>query len=142
MDNLEKLRQWLLRYPQWGEGWHLYVDHTDAAPGNAGLYPGGLEELSRKEDVLGNVTVKNRCAFTLYRVATGQQDGKYNAAWLLDFQDWVQQQSAAGLAPQFGDDPRRERLWAQKGKLKTANQTGTGLYAVTLTAEFVRYYYI
>ena len=138
MTDLEKVRQWLLSYPKWEEGGVLYVDHTDAVPGNGGLYPLGLEELSCREDLLGNVTVQCRLRFTFYRVTAGQD--QTHAQWLLDFQQWVQQQSAAGLAPKFGDERHKERLRAEKGKLSEASQTGTGTYAVTLTAEFIKYY--
>lgn len=140
MTDLEKVQAWLLTYPQWEEGKLLYVDYTDAVPGNTGLYPGGLEEVSRKSDVLGNVTVQNRYHFALYRVVTAAEDNAANAQWLMEFQKWVQGQSAAGLAPQFGDEPARERIRAEKGKLKEVSQTGTGTYVVTLTAEFVKYY--
>ena len=139
MTDLDKLRQWLATYPKWEEG-RLHVEYTDALPGNLGLYPTGLEEVSRREDVLGNVAVKNRYRFVLYRVAARQENNEENALWLLDFQNWVQKQSAAGLAPRFGDAPQQERLLAEKGKLKEGSQTGTGIYAVTLTAEFVKYY--
>ena len=64
-------------------------------------------------------------------------DGK-DAAWLLAFQNWVLQQSMAGLAPMFGDVPTAERIRAEKGKLRETSQAGCGVYAVTLTAEFVR----
>ena len=104
------------------------------------LFPGGWEEVSRKSDVLGNVTVKNRCRFSLYRVTTGYPDTFAQADWLLQFQSWVQSQSAAGKAPAFGDVPAMERLWAEKGTLKSAKQTGTGKYLVTLVAEFVKIY--
>lgn len=140
MTDLEKVRQWLLSYPKWEEGGLLYIDYTDAVPGNAGLYPSGLEMVSRREDVLGNVTVQNRYHFALYRVVTGQEDNTQNAQWLMEFQQWVQSQSVAGLAPQFGDEPARERMRAEKGKLKEASQTGTGTYMVTLTAEFIKHY--
>lgn len=140
MTDLEKVRQWLLGYPEWDAGGLLYIDYTDAVPGNAGLYPNGLEELSRQEDVMGIVRVQNRYHFALYRVVSQQEDNAANAAWLLDFQNWVQRQCAAGLAPTFGDEPARERIRAQKGKLKEVSQTGTGTYVVTLTADFVKYY--
>ncbi len=140
MTDLEKIRQWVLTYPQWGADGVLYVDYTDAVPGNGGLYPVGMEELSRREDVLGNVTVQCRYRFNLYRVITGQADNRENAEWLMAFQQWVQQQCAAGLAPQFGDEPGKERLRAEKGKLSEASQTGTGTYVVTLTAEFMKTY--
>ena len=39
MTDLEKVKNWLLTFPQWEEGGQLYVDYTDAVPGNAGLYP-------------------------------------------------------------------------------------------------------
>lgn len=137
MEDLEKLQAWLLSYPQWGDS-GLYLDYNDGIPGSAGLYPAGIEELSRQTDLLGNVLTRNRCSFALYRVVAGQQDNEAQAAWLLEFQNWVQQQSAMGLAPRFGDGD--ERMWAQKGRLKEASQTGTGIYVVTLIAEFTKHY--
>lgn len=139
MTALEKMTAWLQTFPLWQEE-SLSVDYVDALPGNAGLYPEGLEQVSRREDVLGNVTVENRLHFVLYRVTAGQQDNRENSQWLLELQSWVQQQSAAGLAPSFGDVPHRERISAQKGKLKAASQTGTGKYAVNLTVEFTKQY--
>ena len=140
MDLLERVRSWVQTFPDWEEGQLLYIDYTGAAPGNTGLFPVGVEELERREDVLGNMAVSCRCRFMLYRVTTGQEDNAANARWLLRFQDWVRQQSALHLAPTFGDEPARERIRAEKGKLKNASQVGTGIYAVELTAEFVKKY--
>ncbi len=139
MTNLTKMRNWLQTFPLWDADWVLHIDHTDAEPGNSGLFPLGAEELSRREDVLGNVTVQCRYRFYLYRV-TGQADPLANAEFLLEFQQWVRQQSATGAAPRFGDDPKQERLRAEKGKLGEVSQTGTGTYIVTLTAEFIKQY--
>ena len=132
---LEKMKQWLMSCPLW-EG-RLFVDCHDGRPGSAGLYPAGVEQVQRREDVLGNVTAVYRCHFDLLRVTTGQQDNTQNAHWLLEFQNWVHQQCCQGLAPKFGDEPAREQIRAEKGRLKSAPQTGTGIYTVHLTAEFV-----
>ena len=137
MTLLTKIRNWLLTFPLWNAEWTLYTDYTDGMPGNGGLYPSGAQELGRVEDVAGNVTVRCRYRFCLYRVAD-QQDMQENANWLLAFQQWVQQQSATGAAPRLGDDPKRERIWAEKGKLLQVNQAGTGKYAVSLIADFVK----
>ena len=107
-------------------------------PGNAALYPQGVEEIARHQDVLGNVTVENRMQFLLYRVTNGQVDSTDAANWLLMLQNWIQSQSAAGLAPRLGDDPGRERIWAQQGRLRNISQPGTGKYAVSLIAEYVK----
>ena len=138
MTDLERLRQWLQGYPNWEES--LQVDFAEVRPGNAGLFPNGLEETGRREDVLGNVQIDCRYRFVLYRHTAGQADGTANAQWLLDFQNWVQQQSAVGLAPHFGDVPSRERMQAQKGTLKEVSQAGTGTYMVTLIADFRKVY--
>ena len=138
MRDLEKMRQWLLSYPAWDDT--LQVDFLGAAPGNAGLFPVGVEETGRREDLLGNLEVDCRCRFLLYRKSFGQEDGMENAQWLLDFQHWVRQQSICGAAPVFGDVPCRERLEAQKGALKTADQLGVRTYAVTLVVDFVKKY--
>ena len=60
---LENMKAWLQTFPQW-EG-SIQVDYLDAVPGNTGLYPKGITELSRREDVLGNVKVRCRSTFLL-----------------------------------------------------------------------------
>lgn len=139
MTALEKMIAWLKTFPLWGNT-ALFADYLDAAPDNAGLYPEGLEPVSCQTDILGNVTAVNRLHFVLYRVTAGQQDNLQNSNWLLALQDWIQQQSMAGLAPVFGDVPNRESITAQGGKLKSAGQTGTGKYAVNLTVEYIKQY--
>jgi len=140
MTDLEKVASWLQTYPQWAQAGPLLVDYTHAVPGNAGLFPRGLELLRRREDITGNVVTENRYHFALYRVCTGQQDSPVTAQWLLDFQNWVQSQSEAGMAPHFGDVPEREYIRAEAGKLYRANQTGTAMYVVRLSADFTKVY--
>ncbi len=137
---LEKMERWLQTFPLWEEGCSLQMDYTGAEPGSNGLYPQGLEELERHEDVLGNVKARCRYRFKLCRVVNAQAGNKENAQWLLSFQQWAQRQSAMGLAPVFGDEPKLEKLWAEKGKLENASQTGTATYAVSMIAEFVKNY--
>ena len=138
MEELKKIKAWLQTYPGW-EG-ALLVDHTQAVPGHFGLYPLGVELRSMRKDVLGNVYAHCRSRFALYRVTTGQADNTENAAWLLDFQAWVQQRSSAGLAPRFGDVASDEHIRAEQGKLHKAAQVGTGTYVVTITAEYTKVY--
>lgn len=133
MTDIEKMQQWLRSYPGWED--HLQIDATEPASGNAGLFCDGLEERSRQTDILGNLQIACRYRFTLYRRACRDAE---NAVWLLEFQNWVQTQSALGLAPRFGDIPYLERVEAQKGTLKDRGQTA--LYTVTLTADFTRIY--
>ena len=133
MTDLEKMQKWIQSYPGWKEP--LQIDMTEPAPGNAGLFCDGLEERSRQADILGNLQIACRYHFTLYRRVSRD---KNDAVWLLDFQNWVQTQSALGLAPRFGDIPYLERMTAQKGTLKDRNQTT--VYTVTLTADFARIY--
>ena len=132
---LDSMRQWLETFPRW-EG-TLQLDYVDAAPGSTGLYPRGLTQLSRREDVLGNVAVRYRCSFLLRRVA-GQSEE--NARWLLDFQNWVMEQDRLGLAPSFGDVPGTQRLQASEGKLESCKQVGSALYTVQLSVEFTKFY--
>ena len=133
MTDLEKMQQWLVSYPGWEDT--LQLDVIEPVPGNTGLFCDGLEERSRQADVLGNLQIACRCRFTLCRRVSRDCDA---AQWLLDFQSWVQQQSALGLTPRFGDIPRLERMEAQKGSLRDRGQTA--LYTVTLIADFTRIY--
>ena len=132
MTDLEKMQNFLQTYPGW-EG-AVQVDNTQPAPGCIGLFCDGLEERSRQSDVQSNLQIACRYRFTLYRRA----DRAGDAGWVLDFQNWVQTQSALGRTPQFGDIPHLERMEAQKGSLKDRSQTA--LYAVTLLADFTRRY--
>lgn len=132
---LDKVTAWLKTCPLWGE--RLTVDYTDGLPGSVGLFPLGVEEISRREDVAGGVSTHCRCVFHLDRVTEGQQNNAENARWLLSFQDWVRQQSLSGNAPKFGNAPARECIRAEKGRLYKASQTGTAIYRVVLTAEYV-----
>ena len=71
MEILEKLRQFLLGFPGLQE---LSVDFTQDGPGNSGLFPGGLTEVERRKDLLGNTYVTYECLFTLYkRLEPGQE---------------------------------------------------------------------
>lgn len=135
MSVLEKLMSWLQTFPQWDE--RVRVDSLESVPGSLGLFPQGVQELGSREDILGNVQVDNRLTVVLYRITAGEDDRQENARWLLALQDWVQQQSLAGLAPRLGDVPHRQRIRAERGRLKAPAQTGTGRYAVTITADYV-----
>ena len=146
MTALEKVRDWIATYPGYSSLDGLSVDYTDAKPANGGLMPGGLTEISRKEDVLGNVTITNQYNFTLYFIfakSPGDDTGaEENAQWLLDFQDWVQAQSISRSAPAFGDDRRKETIKAQNGTLLGTDEEGTACYTVQLTAQFIKIYEI
>ena len=132
---LDKLKLWLQTFPRW-EG-TLQLDYAENVPGNTGLYPKGMTELSRSEDVLGNRKIRCSYTFTLRRAAAADEE---NARWLLEFQQWVAEQERLGLAPKFGDEPRSERLRAFDGRLENHTQTGCALYTVQLYAEFTKIY--
>lgn len=138
MTILERVRHWLQTYPGWVDT--LTVDMLPAGPGHMGLFPAGIEELSRTEDILGNRQVECRLGFTLRRQVGAEEDNASHAAWLLDFQEWVRQQNLAGLIPQLGDVPGREQMWAEKGRLQEVSSTGIGTYTVTLLANFIKLY--
>lgn len=144
MNALEKIRYWLDQYPQIERLQGLKVDYYSEQPDNSSIAPSGLVEVSRKEDILGNVKVDNQYNFVLYFVlpkAPGDDDGATeNADWLLEFQEWVQEQSICHLAPVFGDDPQSERIKAQNGANEYADKDGTGIYTVHLSVEFIKKY--
>lgn len=146
MTALEKIREWIKTYPGYSALQEFNVDYTDAKPANGGLMPGGLTEISRKEDVLGNVTVTNQYSFTLYFVflkSPGDGVGaEENAQWLMDFQDWVQAQSVTGAAPVFGDDRRKETIKAQNGTLLGTDEEGTAVYTAQMSVQFIKFYQI
>lgn len=130
---LEELTLWLQTFPKW-EG-VLQFDYADSVPGNTGLYPRGLTELSSREDVLGRRKSRLSWTFALRKAALG---GQKDAQWLMDLQNWVMEQDRLGLAPKFGDEPDSERIRAFEGKLDRHNQVGSAFYTVQLTVEFTK----
>ena len=143
MTALETLKTWLATYSGYDILDAFHVDYTDAAPSNGGVFPSGLVEVSRKSDILGNVTVTNQYNFGLYYVFTKPEDdtvSTFNADWLMDFQQWVQEQSVTGAAPTFGDEPRTEKIIAQNGMLYDAGDEGTAMYMIQLSVQFKKKY--
>lgn len=144
MTVLERVRAWLLTFPGMERVQQLRIDYGAPQPDNGSIAPAGLTELSRREDILGQVRVENRCSFKLYFVlAFAAEDAACvdeNANWLLSLQEWVQAQSVARLAPVFGDVPQKEVMHAHDGVLEEVREEGTAVYAVELTADFIREY--
>lgn len=142
--DLDKLKAWIGTYPGHDILGQFSVDYTDHIPGNGGIFPGGLMEIGRREDIFGNVTVQNQYNFGLYYVLTKSpedlQGAEDNAEWLMDFQRWVQEQSARHLAPTFGDVPRTEQISAQNGTLYGTDEEGSAMYMVQLSVKFTKNY--
>lgn len=142
MTPLEKLKTWLGTYHGYDILSAFKVDYTDQVPNNGGVYPSGLVEIERREDIFGNITVTNQYNFGLYYVfekSPGDDTGAaINADWIMDFQEWVQAQSVTGQAPAFGDVPRDEKIMAQNGVMYEADGEGTATYMVQLSVQFIR----
>ena len=134
MNALETVRKWLEAFPQSGVLSGFQVDYTDKIPGTGGIMPDGL--------VVGDTTITNRYNFGLYcvleKAPNDDVGAAKNADWIVDLQEWVQEQSATGAAPVFGDDPRAERITAQNGTLLQADGEGTGVYVVQLSVQFIK----
>lgn len=142
MTALEKMREWLKTYPGYDILHDFQVDYTDQIPANGGIFPNGLVEVERKWSILGNTFVTNQYNFGLYYVfakAPGDDVGAtVNADWVMDFQEWVQEQSALGLAPAFGDEPSMEQISAQNGVMYDAENEGAATYMVQLSVTFIK----
>lgn len=142
MGPLEKVRKFVGSYPNAEILRCFQVDYTDQIPFNGGIFPSGLVEVQRRQDIFGNVTVTNQYNFGIYYVfekAPGDDTGATaNADWVMDFQEWVQSQSVMGVAPLFGDVPRKEKIIAQNGVLYAAEDEGTAMYMVQLSVQFVK----
>lgn len=142
MTALERIREWLGTYPGFDILSAFQVDYTDQVPGNGGVFPSGFVEVERRRDIMGNVTVQNQYNFGLYYVrekAPGDDVGATAGAdWLMNFQEWAQEQSVLGLAPVFGDEPRKEVVTAQNGVLYEADREGTATYMVQLSVTFFK----
>ena len=141
---LGKMRAFVGAFPYADVLAELAIDYADRIPDTAGLFPSGIVEVRRTKDLLGNVTVENQYNFALYAVmskAPGEDAGAtLNAEWVSAFQEWVQERSARGLAPTFGDEPRKERMTAQNGAIYSADPEGVAVYAIQISVSFTRHY--
>ena len=135
----EALAAWLRTAPALADLRALWVDDLPAAPCCAGLFPAGSGVTARRENLLGQRFARCRARWTLRLVLPhGTAGAPANARRLEALADWTAAQSAAGLAPRFGNaDPAAETLTAAGGLEKTGDE-GTATYAVTLTAEYTR----
>lgn len=140
MTALDTMREFVQSYPDYEVLSRFDIDYTDKVPNSGGLFPSGMVEVSRRSDLLGNVTVTNQLNFALYTTLEKWEGSLDNAEWQLGFQQWVQAQSALGLAPTFGDEPRTETITAQNGQLYSADEEGTALYVVQINVTFTKYY--
>lgn len=138
MTPLEKVREWIATYPGYDILSEFHCDYTSDIPGFGGIFPAGLLEVSRDEDILGNVVVENQYNFGLYYVLPkdpGDDAGAtVNADWVMDFQEWVQEQSIRGAAPAFGTKTLSAK--AENGALYSADEEGTAVYSVNLSINF------
>mgnify|MGYP003457070862 FL=1 len=144
MSDLERIREWISDYPGTTRMRDMKVDYFSPNPDNGSIDPSGLIEVSRNEDILGNVTVENQYNFALYFVFLkdpgDDQGATDNATWIMDFQRWVQEQSIRKLVPTFGDDPERETVKAQNGALYAADEEGTAIYTVQISINYIKHY--
>ncbi len=142
--DLARMRAWIATFPGFDILGSFQCDYTDQIPPGGGLFPAGLVEISRTEDILGNVTAVNQYNFGLYYTfekAPGDDGGATrNADWIMEFQRWVQEQSAQGLAPRFGNAGAREEIRAQNGALYDAQDEGTATYMVAVSVQFTQFY--
>lgn len=139
MTDLERLRSWVESYPGTENLQSIRIDYYDPRGDNS-IGPAGLTEVSRKENLCGNLTVENRYSFGLYYTLAQQADELANAQWVLGFQQWVQQQSLLRLAPTFGDLPLSERIGAGNGALYSQDANGIKTYLLQLTVDFTKHY--
>ena len=123
----------------------LRVEDAGPAPGTGGLWPRGVTVLTRRENLLGGVSLRCRAEFLL-RLCLPLPPGDdaravRNAGRLLALQSWVAAKSAAHALPAFGNGlPEGETLRAQDGHLETADAGGTARYTIRLLAEYTEVY--
>ena len=113
----EEILAWLQGFT----GEKIHMDDLPEQPGSWGLFPRGQKQISRQEDVLGNVTTRLQHTYILRRVGLKQKEDQ---ALLEQLCRWVAAQSAAKLAP--------APVTAEMAQLEHARQTGTGVYSIKL----------
>lgn len=124
-EQLNLVAAWVQQFPLWG-GQALAVDTTPPKPGTCGLFPIGETEVSRKEDVLGNIVCRYRQEYLLRRVALR---GENAAGWLMSFGRWAR----TAQPPAIGKDCVAR---ATRGRLLTSVNTGIATYEIKISIEY------
>lgn len=144
MSPLKRILEWLNTFPGIDRVNGLRVDYYSPQPDNGSIDPSGVQIISTTEDILGNKSVVQQYNFGVYYVLTkdpGDDAGATdNADWVLEFQEWVNEQSLRRLAPIFGDNPAMERIKAQNGSVTQASAEGVAIYMVQLSVNFTKNY--
>lgn len=144
MNPLDTIREWLNKYTGFDRLQDLRVDYYSQQPDNGSIDPSGVQIISITEDILGNKTVDMQYNFGVYFVLAkdpgDDETAVDNAAWVMDFQRWVNEQSMLHLAPTFGDVQRAESIKAQNGAVTAADNEGVAIYMVQLSVNFTKIY--
>ena len=144
MNPLDTIREWLSKYTGFDRLQDLRVDYYSQQPDNGSIDPSGVQIISITEDILGNKTVNMQYNFGVYFVLAkdpgDEETAVDNAAWVMDFQRWVNEQSILHLSPTFGDVPRAESIKAQNGAVTAADNEGVAIYMVQLSVNFIKIY--
>lgn len=140
MTNLEKITEWLKTYDGYDILGRMTVDYTDSMPGGA-VFPNGLIEVSRWENIWGEIIVENQENFGIYctmlKAPEDDETAEINAEWVADFQRWVQMQSLTHHAPVFGNVRQdQETVKAQNGTLYEASDSGMAVYMIQLSVSY------
>jgi len=145
MSDLERIREWIKSFPGMPED--MAIDYTHNNPINAGLFPQGRQEISRRKANIASedVIVTNQYNLSLMPIFVkspgDDEQATQNAEWVMDFQQWVQDQSIMGEAPTFGNyDTDSEIIRAQNGMFYNDRDSGVSAYTAVLTIQFKKYY--
>lgn len=143
MTKIEKMRSFLSKCPYLKDFANGAIDWCGTEPGNFGIMPAGETVIERIEDILGNVTMRKQYNVSLYAMQCTINDIiRIEACGFLEnLTEWIDEQSALGLIPTFGDIPDEEYISAQNGMLFELSNNGmTGRYQIQIQATFIKQY--
>ena len=134
---IHTLAKWIGTFPGW-HGQRVTVNSLCQKTGSVGIFSKGTQVLEEKTDIMGNRKEHCRHSFILrFRAPAFSGDG-YDVA--VNFQRWVQQHNALGLAPRFGDIPTHSYIQTSGGKAEGTDGTDAVTYTVELTADYIKIY--
>lgn len=142
-SKIQKLRDFIASYPKIDRFGEAHIDWTDAEAGNYGIMPTGESVIRRVSDVTGFMTVYKQYNISLYAMEFTIDDivRLETSGWLEEFTEWIEEQSALGLAPTLGDNPTDEYMTAQNGMLFELSDNGrTGRYQIQIQSFYEKHY--
>jgi hypothetical protein len=142
MSKIKQMREFIATCPHLNVlADNIHVDWTADKPTNYGIMPTGETIVSRKSNVIGDVTYHKQYNCSIFARFTTANDAMRieNCDFFDDFTEWLEEQDTNGTPPRFSDEEfiHEEYITAQSGFLYEMEKSGDrGTYQIQVQVNY------